>query len=230
MAFSLFGTRSAKPDPETPAEEAPEPKRGFFDRMKQAVTPALATPFPSPSAPSSHSPARSTLLSLDKLEAVLLSSDIGTATTSEIIENLKQRSLRQGIDGGAELRRLLKIELKAVLDRVAVPYTPPADVSGSRHDGRRQRHWQDHHVRQARRTSSVRRGPHRPALRRRHLPCRRYRAARSLGRAFKRPNHQNQARRRSLQPRSTTPAPPLKPVEHRSSSSTPQAACTPRLT
>jgi fused signal recognition particle receptor len=63
--------------------------------------------------------------SLDKLEAVLLSSDIGSATTSQIIENLKQRALRQGIDGGAELRRLLKLELKAVLDRVAIPYVPP---------------------------------------------------------------------------------------------------------
>ena len=64
--------------------------------------------------------------SLDKLEAVLLAADIGTATTNEIIENLKQRALRQGIDGGAELRRLLKLELKAVLDRVAIPVVHPA--------------------------------------------------------------------------------------------------------
>ena len=123
MAFSLFGTR-AKPDPEAPVAEASEPKRSFFDRMKQAVTRTR----------DSFSESISSVIaltreidfaSLDKLEAVLLSSDIGSATTSQIIENLKQRALRQGIDGGAELRRLLKLELKAVLDHVAVPYHPP---------------------------------------------------------------------------------------------------------
>ena len=125
MAFSLFGTRPAKPDPERPAAEAPEPKRGFFDRMKQAVTRTRDTFSDSISSVIALT-REIDFASLDKLEAVLLSSDIGSATSSEIIENLKQRALRQGIDGGAELRRLLKIELKAVLDRVATRYRPPA--------------------------------------------------------------------------------------------------------
>ncbi len=130
MAFSLFGKRPAEPEPSTPDLEAPpaEPKLGFFsrmqDRMKQAVTRTR----------DSFSESISSVIaltreidfaSLDKLETVLLAADIGSATTSEIIENLKQRALRQGIDGGAELRRLLKLELKAVLDRVAVPVTHP---------------------------------------------------------------------------------------------------------
>ena len=40
MAFSLFGKRNPDPEPEAPAatEPAAESKRGFFDRMKQAVT------------------------------------------------------------------------------------------------------------------------------------------------------------------------------------------------
>ena len=125
MAFSLFGTRPAKPDLEAPALAAPEPKRGFFDRMKQAVTRTRDTFSESISSVIALT-REIDFASLDKLEAVLLSSDIGSATTSEIIENLKQRSLRQGIDGGPELRRLLKLELKAVLDRVAIPHTPPA--------------------------------------------------------------------------------------------------------
>jgi len=37
---------------------------------------------------------------------------------ADIIENLRQRGLRQGIEGGEELKRLLKIELKQVLDGV----------------------------------------------------------------------------------------------------------------
>jgi fused signal recognition particle receptor len=124
MAFSLFGKRPAEPDPETPETPAPEPKRGFFDRMKQAVTRTRDTLSESISSVIALT-REIDFASLDKLEAVLLSSDIGSATTSQIIENLKQRALRQGIDGGAELRRLLKLELKAVLDRVAVPVTHP---------------------------------------------------------------------------------------------------------
>ena len=120
MAFSLFGTRPPKPDPETSAPEAPEAKRGFFDRMKQAVTRTRDTFSESISSVIALT-REIDFVSLDKLEAVLLAADIGSATTSEIIENLKQRSLRQGIDGGTELRRLLKLELKAVLDRVAIP-------------------------------------------------------------------------------------------------------------
>jgi len=125
MAFSLFGKRPAEPDSETPEIPAPETRLGFFDRMKQAVTRTRDTLSESISSVIALT-REIDFASLDKLEAVLLSSDIGSATTSQIIENLKQRALRQGIEGGAELRRLLKLELKAVLDRVAIPYTPPA--------------------------------------------------------------------------------------------------------
>jgi fused signal recognition particle receptor len=70
--------------------------------------------------------------SLASLEAVLLAADIGSATAATVIENLRQRGLRQGIEGGDELKRLLKVELKAVLDGVAtatvVPDAPPEVV------------------------------------------------------------------------------------------------------
>jgi len=137
MAFSLFGKR--KPDSETTDEGkdidadgqsstaspvAPE-KRGFFDRMKQAVTRTR----------DSFSESIGSVLaltreidetSLAELEVVLLRADLGGPTAKTIIENLRQRGLRQGIEGGEELKRLLKIELKAVLDGVATVDAIPA--------------------------------------------------------------------------------------------------------
>jgi fused signal recognition particle receptor len=124
MAFSLFGKR--KNDSETDEHqpqlsdrepEAPQ-RRGFFDRMKQAVTRTR----------DSFSESIGSVLaltreidetSLAELEVVLLQADIGAPTAKMVIENLRQRGLRQGIEGGEELKRLLKLELKAVLDRVA---------------------------------------------------------------------------------------------------------------
>jgi len=78
MAFSLFGKRDKpeqQPDqPTTVATVEPqEPKRGFFDRMKQR-SPAPARASPSPSAPSSHLPAKLTrpLVGLDTILGDLL--------------------------------------------------------------------------------------------------------------------------------------------------------------
>jgi fused signal recognition particle receptor len=139
MAFSLFGKRGS--DSETTEErknfdangDAPrvEEKRGFFDRMRQAVT-RTRDSF-SESIGSVLALAREVdETSLAELETVLLAADIGSATAREIIERLRQRGLRQGIEGGDELKRLLKLELKAVLDEVAtedvVPATAPEVV------------------------------------------------------------------------------------------------------
>ena len=117
MAFSLFGKR--KPDSDTPDEgkdlealEQPAEKRGFFDRMKQAVTRTRET-F-SESIGSVLALTREVdETSLAELEVVLLRADIGGPTAKTIIENLRQRGLRHGIEGGEELKRLLKMELKA---------------------------------------------------------------------------------------------------------------------
>ena len=139
MAFSLFGKRGS--DSETTEErknfdangDAPrvEEKRGFFDRMRQAVT-RTRDSF-SESIGSVLALAREVdETSLAELETVLLAADIGSATAREIIESLRQRGLRQGIEGGDELKRLLKLELKSVLDEVAtedvVPATAPEVV------------------------------------------------------------------------------------------------------
>ena len=123
MAFSLFGKRPAEPDqPATP--EPQEPKRGLFDRMKQAVTRTRE----------SFTESISSVIALTRevdettlvnLEPLLLAADLGAPTTALVMENLRQRALRTGIQGGDELKQLLKAELKQVLDNVARPIHHP---------------------------------------------------------------------------------------------------------
>ena len=127
MAFSLFGKRPTEPDQPT-APEPQEPKRGLFDRMKKAVTRTRE----------SFTESISSVIALTRevdettlvnLEPLLLAADLGAPTTALVMENLRQRALRTGIQGGDDLKQLLKAELKAVLDDVARPIrhaaTPP---------------------------------------------------------------------------------------------------------
>ena len=62
---------------------------------------------------------------LDDLEAVLLTADIGLATTQEIIGNLRTRSLRENVNGAA-LKVMLREELLAILNSVDQPTNHPA--------------------------------------------------------------------------------------------------------
>jgi fused signal recognition particle receptor len=127
MAFSLFGKRPTEPDQPT-ASEPQEPKPGLFDRMKQAVTRTRE----------SFTESISSIVALTRevdettlvnLEPLLLAADLGAPTTALVMENLRQRALRTGIQGGDELKHLLKSELKQILDGVARPIhrtaTPP---------------------------------------------------------------------------------------------------------
>ncbi|HWW23753.1 MAG TPA: signal recognition particle-docking protein FtsY [Edaphobacter sp.] len=126
MVFSLFGKRDkSEQQPDTPsAPEPQEQKRGFFDRMKQAVTRTRESL--SESISSVVALTREVdEASLTSLEPILLAADIGSATTAIIMENLRQRALRTGISSGAELQQLLKQELKQILDSVARPIQHP---------------------------------------------------------------------------------------------------------
>ncbi len=132
MAFSLFGRRGQQePEPEenkvTPTSAlAEEPqRRGFFDRMRQAVTRTRES-FTESIGQVIALTREVDQSTLDDLEPVLLAADIGSATTAIILENLRQRALRVGIESGDELKVLLRKELQAVLDRVARPVTHPA--------------------------------------------------------------------------------------------------------
>src|SRR5271155_1634693 len=129
MAFSFFGKRDKPEQPAPPAtsvaEQPQEQKRGLFDRMKQAVTRTRE----------SLSESISSVIALTRevdettltgLEPVLLAADLGAPTTALVLENLRQRALRTGIQGGDELKQLLKTELKQILDNVARPVRHPA--------------------------------------------------------------------------------------------------------
>ncbi len=124
MAFSIFGKRPTEPDQPT-APEPQEPKRGLFERMKQAVTRTRE----------SFTESISSVIALTRevdettlvnLEPLLLAADLGAPTTAIVMENLRQRALRTGIQGGEELKQLLKSELKQILDGVARPTHHPA--------------------------------------------------------------------------------------------------------
>jgi fused signal recognition particle receptor len=124
MAFSIFGKRPTEPD-QPSAPEPQEPKRGLFDRMKQAVTRTRE----------SFTESISSVIALTRevdettlvnLEPLLLAADLGAPTTALVMENLRQRALRTGIQGGDELKQLLKKELKQILDGVARPVRHPA--------------------------------------------------------------------------------------------------------
>lgn len=62
---------------------------------------------------------------LDELEAVLLTADIGMTTTQEVMGKLRTRALREK-STGAELKTMLREELRAILDSVTQPTSHPA--------------------------------------------------------------------------------------------------------
>ncbi|GAA3769657.1 signal recognition particle-docking protein FtsY [Terriglobus aquaticus] len=64
---------------------------------------------------------------LEELEAVLLTADLGVTTTNEVIGNLRARALREKADA-AELKGLLREELQRILDSVQQPTDHPAQA------------------------------------------------------------------------------------------------------
>lgn len=103
MLLSLFNT--------------PEPTPGLMDRMKQAVARTRTglqermDDLLSMARPVDEA-------ALEELEGTLITSDIGVATSQEIIGQLRQQASRQQIRDGAELRHLLKMEMLRILDSV----------------------------------------------------------------------------------------------------------------
>jgi fused signal recognition particle receptor len=119
--IKLFGGR--KEEPEEPQ------KTGFFDRMKQAVSRTRES-FSSKIEGIVALTRTVDESSLEDLEAALLTSDLGVQTTARILDALRDRARRQAIEGGEELRSLLKQELRAILEapmRANPPAAPPAD-------------------------------------------------------------------------------------------------------
>jgi fused signal recognition particle receptor len=92
-----------------------EKKTGFFDRMKQAVTRTrenLAERIEDVVSIGKEID-RNTL---DDLEGTLLSADLGSATTQQVLTSLREKADRKQIKDVQELKRLLKAELLSILN------------------------------------------------------------------------------------------------------------------
>jgi fused signal recognition particle receptor len=113
--IKFFGGK--KDPPETP-------NSGLFSRMKQAVTrtrESLSSKIEGIVAltrPVDES-------TLEDLETALLTSDIGVQTTADILAALRDRARRQAIEGGDELRTLLKAQLRVILEAPQHPVPTP---------------------------------------------------------------------------------------------------------
>jgi fused signal recognition particle receptor len=111
MIQTLFGSLKEAEEPE---------KKGFFDRMKQAVSrtrDSLSERIEGVIALTREVDESA----LEDLEMSLIASDIGVPTTTEILNHLRERAKRQQIRDGAELRDLLKEQLKQILDEQQRP-------------------------------------------------------------------------------------------------------------
>jgi fused signal recognition particle receptor len=102
MIQTLFGSTEKKP--------------GFFDRMKEAVTRTREnlTERIEEVVAFSKEIDRSTL---DDLEATLIGADLGTTTTHEVLEKLRDKADRKQIKNVEELKLFLKDELLAILNK-----------------------------------------------------------------------------------------------------------------
>ena len=94
---------------------SPEEKPSFLERMKQAVTRTRESLNEriDDLASLGKEIDRNTL---DELEATLISADLGTATTSAVLETLRAKVDRRQIDDITELKRVLKEELLKILE------------------------------------------------------------------------------------------------------------------
>src|SRR5947207_273525 len=109
MIQTLFGT--------------PEKKAGLFDRLKEAVsrTRENLSERIEEAVAFNKEIDRNTL---DDLEGTLLGADLGSATTHQVLDKLRERADRKQIKDVEDLKRLLKAELLAIL---TAANTPPVE-------------------------------------------------------------------------------------------------------
>jgi fused signal recognition particle receptor len=106
MIQTLFGS----------LDQPEEKKQSLFERMKQAVTRTrenLSERIEEVVSLGKEIDAST----LDELEATLISADLGSTTTREVLAAMRQKVERRLIGDADELKRVLKLELRAILDR-----------------------------------------------------------------------------------------------------------------
>ena len=105
MIQTLFGS----------LDEEKNKKPGFLDRMKEAVSRTrenLSERIEEIVAFNKEIDANT----LDDLEATLIAADLGTTTTSEILNGLRERATHKEIGNVEELKRLLKDQIATILN------------------------------------------------------------------------------------------------------------------
>jgi fused signal recognition particle receptor len=117
MIQTLFGS----------LDEEKNKKPGFLDRMKQAVSRTrenLSERIDEIVAFNKEIDANT----LDDLEATLIAADLGSSTTHQILEGLRERATHKQIGNVDELKRLLKEQIAAILN--GATNVPPRRVEG----------------------------------------------------------------------------------------------------
>lgn len=117
MIQTLFGS----------LDEEKNKKPGFLDRMKEAVSRTrenLSERIEEIVAFNKEIDAST----LDDLEATLIAADLGTSTTHQILEALRERATHKQIGNVDELKRLLKEQISGILD--GATNVPPRRVNG----------------------------------------------------------------------------------------------------
>lgn len=105
-------------------------EEGFFDKLKSAVA-STKSNFVAKIEDVVKGKKEIDAELLDDLEAILIGADIGVETTYEILEKIRNQVSRKLIDDAAQLKSLIKAELKHILDS-AVTTGPEKEVTGTK--------------------------------------------------------------------------------------------------
>jgi len=117
MIQTLFGS----------LDEEKNKKPGFLDRMKEAVSRTrenLSERIEEIVAFNKEIDAST----LDDLEATLIAADLGSATTREVLDGLREKATHKQIDNVEELKRLLKEQISTILNSAS--NVPARQVDG----------------------------------------------------------------------------------------------------
>ena len=125
------------------------PQPSFLDKMKQAVTRTrenLSERIDEVMALTKEIDSTT----LDDLEGILLGADLGMKTTQEILSKLREKADRKQIKDAAELKKLIKEQVLAILNATPRPCRQTCKRRAGNHYGcGSKRHGKNHHDRQA---------------------------------------------------------------------------------